>query len=302
MVLETALALRHLADCEHRLRARADPQRAQHRRDMVLDGLDRDAELARDQLVRQPLQQQCQHLGLARRQADRVERAHALVRCRFRVIAQRPHDLRLGVDLVAARHALQPEHRRRHVQAAGHHQPQRLGQRVVGRPLGHEAHRAEVERADDVARALGRRDDDHRHRRPGRAQFGQHLEAVDLAQRQVEQHEVEAVVVAQRLARGLGGGHTDHGDIVAQPLDHAFERGQDQRMVVDQQHLHRSVPRAVAAAGTPPLRPRCPVWRRPAAQAPQPTRILRRVARAGVPPLVGVRRAVRGGAAARLQT
>ena len=64
----------HLAHREHGLGARADVQRAQHRGDVVLHRLDRELELARDQLVRLALQQQREHVGLARRQAERGER------------------------------------------------------------------------------------------------------------------------------------------------------------------------------------------------------------------------------------
>jgi hypothetical protein len=66
----TRPALRHLAHRQHRLGARADAQRAQHRGDVVLHGFHRQVELARDELVGQALQQQRQHLGLARREAD----------------------------------------------------------------------------------------------------------------------------------------------------------------------------------------------------------------------------------------
>ena len=83
---------------------------------------------------------------------------------------------------------------------------QRLGQRLVAGALGHEAHRAEVDRADHVAAAVGRRDDDHRHRRLVVAQLDQQLEAVGVAEPQVEQHEVEVGVgasSASRAARAL---------------------------------------------------------------------------------------------------
>jgi hypothetical protein len=49
----------------------------------------------------------------------------------------------------------------------------------------------------------------------------QHLEAVDFAEREVEQDEVDAVVLAQHLARRPGGFDADHGDVVAEALDHA---------------------------------------------------------------------------------
>src|SRR4051794_26035551 len=70
---QPALA-RHLADGEHRLGPRTHAEGAQHGGDMVLDGLDRQVELARDQLVRLALQQQREHLGLARREAETGER------------------------------------------------------------------------------------------------------------------------------------------------------------------------------------------------------------------------------------
>jgi len=46
-----AALLRHLADRQHGLRARADAQCAQHGLDVILDRLDRQAQAARDFLV-----------------------------------------------------------------------------------------------------------------------------------------------------------------------------------------------------------------------------------------------------------
>ncbi|MEY3253874.1 MAG: hypothetical protein RL227_2847, partial [Pseudomonadota bacterium] len=63
----------------HGLGARAHAQGAQHGGDVVLDGFDAQVELAGDQLVRQALQQQRQHLGLARGEADVLHRGHLLV-------------------------------------------------------------------------------------------------------------------------------------------------------------------------------------------------------------------------------
>src|SRR5215216_1429374 len=61
--------LRHLAHRQHRLRARADVECTQHCGDVVLDRLDRQPELTRDQLVRLAFQQQPEHVLLARREA-----------------------------------------------------------------------------------------------------------------------------------------------------------------------------------------------------------------------------------------
>src|SRR5258706_16279623 len=70
----TQRPVRHLTHREHGLRARTDIERPQHGRDVILDDLDRQAELARDQLVRQALGKQRQHVGLARREADLGQR------------------------------------------------------------------------------------------------------------------------------------------------------------------------------------------------------------------------------------
>ena len=65
------------------------------------------------------------------------------------------------------------------------------------------------------------------------AQLDQQLEAVGIAEAQVEQHEVEAGLDGERLARRARAGDADHRDVAAEPLDHALQRRQDQRVVVD---------------------------------------------------------------------
>ena len=130
---------------------------------------------------------------------------------------------------------------RRHVDAAAHDDVQRFLQRLVAGPLRHEAHGAEVDGADHVGAAIRRRDHHHRHGRIGVAQLGQHLEAVGIAEAQVEQHQVEVRIGGERLARGACAGDADHGDVAADPLDDVLQRREDQRMVVDEQDFHRDL-------------------------------------------------------------
>jgi len=108
----------------------------------------------------------------------------------------------------------------------------------VRRALRHETHRTAVDGADDVAGAVAGRHHHHRHRRVGGAEFDQHVEAVSVAQGQIEQHQVEVAVGGEPGARcGSTGGPDDRG-AATDGLDHGFERRKDQRMVIDQQHLH----------------------------------------------------------------
>ena len=78
-------------------------------------------------------------------------------------------------------------------------------------------------------------------RRIGVAQLGQHLEAVGVAEAQVEQHEIEVRIGGERLARGARAGHADHGDVAADALDDVLQRREDQWVVVDQQDFHRDL-------------------------------------------------------------
>ena len=105
--------------------------------------------------------------------------------------------------------------------------------------LGTKPHGPGVDRLDDVTVAVGRRNHHHRQARIGGAEFDQHVEAVGVAQVQVEQDEVEIGFQFQHLARQLGGGRTDHGHIITQAEDDALQRREDQRVVVNQQDLHR---------------------------------------------------------------
>src|SRR5258706_12620743 len=94
----TQRAVRHLTHREHGLGAGTDIERAQDGRNVVLDGLDRQAELARDQLVRQTLEQQRKHIGLARREADLGQRrGRRLVL--LRLLAHHAQHARHGVAL-----------------------------------------------------------------------------------------------------------------------------------------------------------------------------------------------------------
>jgi hypothetical protein len=197
---------------------------------VVLDGLDREIELARDQLVRLAAQQEAEDVGLAGRQLELRERVGALGMAE-RLLGRAP-------IARSRRRALAHRHRR-HVDAALHDDAQRLAQRLVARALGDEAHRAEVDRADDVGAAVRRRDDDDRDLGPAVAQFDQEVEAVGVAEAQVEEAEVEVVVGSERVARGARAGDTDDRDVVAHPLDHVLQCAQDQRVVVDQQDSHR---------------------------------------------------------------
>jgi hypothetical protein len=90
--------------------------------------------------------------------------------------------------------------------------------------------------------AVAGRDDDHRQRRVGGTELGEDVEAVGVAERQVEQHQVEVGLRLERVARGARAGGAHDGDVVAQALDDRLQRRQDQRVVVDQQHFHRCPP------------------------------------------------------------
>ena len=190
-----------------------------------------------------PCSSSAEHVALARRQADRLQRIGVPSGSRESRAGVPTGRITSGTVSPSARRRVQPQHHRRHVQPAGHDHAQRVEEHVVGRALGHEAHRAQVDGADDVAGAVGGRHHHHRQRRVGGAKLGQHLEAVGVAERQVEQHQVEIGVLLQRGARLGGAARAEHGDIVAQPLDHRLQRRQDQRMVIDQQHLHLVVSR-----------------------------------------------------------
>ena len=176
--------LRHLAHRQHRLRARADVERAQHRGDVVLHRLDREVEVARDQLVGLALQQQRQHVGLARREAERLRAAAWLCTSPASACSRTTRSTLGTVSPSGLSGAGSAAHgHRRHVDAAGHHHVQRLEQRLVAGALGHEAHRAEVDGADHVAAAVGGRHHDHRQRRVLGAELAQHVEAVGVAER-----------------------------------------------------------------------------------------------------------------------
>jgi hypothetical protein len=125
-----------------------------------------------------------------------------------------------------------------HVDAAGHDQAQRVDQRVVGGALGHEAHGAEVDRLDHVAGAIRGRDHHHRQCRMGLAHLDEHVEAARVAQLQVEQHQVEVRVGRERGTRRTRAANGRDLHVRIQFLDHGLQRRQDQRVVIDQQHLH----------------------------------------------------------------
>ena len=77
-MLKATLLLQHLADCDDGLGARAHAQRTQHGGHVVLDGFHRQAQFAGDQLVGLALVEQVQHIGLARRETQLLQRGHGL--------------------------------------------------------------------------------------------------------------------------------------------------------------------------------------------------------------------------------
>jgi hypothetical protein len=136
---------------------------------------------------------------------------------------------------------------RRHEDAAAHHDAQRFEQDLVARPLGHEAHGAEIDGAHHVGLPIGRRDDDDRRRRVRFPQLAQQREAVaavvlGAAEAQVEQDEIDGRVRSERRARGIGVRHAADLHLAPHAFDDARERRQDQRVVVDEENVHGSGP------------------------------------------------------------
>ena len=101
---------------------------------------------------------------------------------------------------------------------------ERLGDVVVG---------AEPQRGDLVELALARRQHDHRHEVVGRAQRGEHLEAVLLRQVDVEQDERE-VLVARSSSSASSPSRAIDGRAAGE-LEVQREAGRDRVVVLDDQ-------------------------------------------------------------------
>ena len=168
------------ARLDYRLRAVVDVQRPQDSSDVDLHRAFGELEPAADQLVRQALEDAGEDLGLAVGQAQ-LARRRADGRRHGR--GRRTRGRRIGAD-----------GRRRDVDAAGKHEPQRLQHDGVGRALRDVAHRAHVERAEHVNVALGGRQHHDRNGRMRGAEVGEELEPVGAG---------------QRRGRGAAGSHRD---------------------------------------------------------------------------------------------
>jgi hypothetical protein len=255
---------------------------------MVLHRVDRQVHLARDQLVRQALQEQRQHVALARRQAQALQcgagatarrragdgqlavagrrpaRAHrrgrhGLGRRRNDVAGLglascRPHHGRHGVALGQRRPPEQAQHDRRNEDTTGEHHRQ-CGQHVVAlEPAWHAAHGPELDHAHHLAGPFGAGQGHDRQLGMVAPQADQPVAATRHLGLDVQQAEVEAPLGAQRPGDFRSVRHGEQQHVVAHLADHRADRGQHQGLLIDQQHLHPCTTFIAAAHRLQPAR------------------------------------------------
>jgi hypothetical protein len=104
-----------------------------------------------------------------------------------------------------------------------------------GEGLHHVVVGAEVEAVHAVVHLVARREQQHRHPLRAAAQPAQHLEAVDIGQPDVEDHEIEALA-RRRLDRQLAARH--HVDRIALGTQDAGKALVQGSVVLDDQDAH----------------------------------------------------------------
>lgn len=103
---------------------------------------------------------------------------------------------------------------------------------------GYEAHRAHVDGAHDVVAEVGRRDDDDWQSGITASQLREQVEAVFVAELDIEEREIEIGPRSERITRGLRAGHRDDLDMFGELLHDRSHGVKDQGVVADHAHVH----------------------------------------------------------------
>jgi len=183
-----------------------------------LDRALRQREVAADQLVGLPLDEQAQHVGLALRESDLQPR--------------RPRRGRTGARIRGRRDRACAAQRRLH--RCDHLRGVRALRDVAARPGG--------ERAVDRRAVVRRREHDDRETRPLAAQLGEEREPARSRQREVEQHRIAIRLACEHAERLVARARGEQRPLGLGRGDILHERLEDQRVVVDDDELHGGLP------------------------------------------------------------
>ena len=204
------------------LRAIAHVERAQDRADVHFHGSFGEPQIATDQLVRLALNEELQHIGLPQRESELLGPGYGLETYRA-----------AGLRRI-----------RGHIHSPRQDQPQSVEQYAGIGGLGNETHGAEIERVLDGGAIVRGGQNENRHPGPLAAQVCEQLEPVTTGQCEIEQDQIGIRFARQRCVR-IGCVLRLH------QLERRIEHGEhmlqcflDQRMIVDDEDLHRSSPKA----------------------------------------------------------
>ena len=216
---------------EHRLGAVRHPQRLQDGGDVVLHRRFGEVEPAADRLVALALHHQRQHVDLPFGQSQ-------IGRRRLRLGRRRSAARRRRFGALAGTEDL-----RRNIDAAGEHQVQRARHHLASGGLRDEAQGAVIERLHHVGAVGKARQDDHRDAGVALAQLGEERQPVAVRQTEIEQDQGDVGLIGKQLHRACGVRRLEHRGIGLQFSEEATQGFADQHMIVDDEDLHRNVPR-----------------------------------------------------------